>query len=223
MLNTMKSIFERIFDCRIYRGWYPRGTNLAFDLKRLITNADATIFDVGANVGETAIGLATQFPTSTIIAFEPVLATFELLRNNTKGLKNVHVHPVALGSVTEQAEMHLYPGTVNNTLVAPDAPGSELCKELVQVQRLDHFCLKEKIQAIDFLKIDTEGFDLEVIRGADQILREKRIKLVLAELGFSSSNRKHVPFHQFHALLNDYGFELFGSMNSNANPMLTTN
>lgn len=75
---------------------------------------------------------------------------------------------------------------------------------------LDDFCRQQGIDRIDFLKIDTEGFDLEVIRGADVLFQQNRIGVVVAELGFSRSNGKHVPFCNVLHEMQVRGMELFG-------------
>lgn len=207
--KTLKRLLEQTFGFKIYRGWYPRGMNLDFDRSRLLTNASPVVIDVGANVGDTVLKIAEGFPGSTIHACEPVSKTFEWLVKHTRDHIQVKCHQVALGSETAQRDMLLYEGTVNNSLKPTDGV-NERGVERVSVQTLDDFCTTHEIEVIDYLKIDTEGFDLEVVKGGTQIFEEGRVRVVLAELGFSPSNTKHIPFCQFVDAMHQRRMSLFG-------------
>ena len=77
----------------------------------------------------------------------------------------------------------------------------------VQTQTLDNFCLSEKIENIDVLKIDTEGNDLNVLKGAKKLLSENKIKVIYTEISdtkidFKEKEKSTIDF------LNDYNFDL---------------
>mgnify|MGYP000536411629 CR=1 FL=1 len=207
--TKIKHYIERVLKCKIYRGWYPRGTNLIFDLKRLIIAKSPVILDVGANIGQIALELADEYPMSQIHACEPNKETIDGLIKNTKNVRQIICHRVALGSETGEANMHLYEGTVNNSLKAISGQGSR-GSECVSVTTLDAFCKAQEIEKIDYLKIDTEGFDLEVVQGGLELFKEKRILVLLAEVGFSSQNTKHVKFAQFLEMMHECNMSLFG-------------
>lgn len=205
----IKEFAEKILGCKIYRGWFPRGTNLEFDLTRIIQASSPTIVDVGANQGLTAIALSNQFPDSTIYACEPVQSNYQNLKNAVQTLSNVKPFAIAMGSVSGRQKINLYEGNVNHSLqLDPNRP--PLGTETIEVTTLDKFCSEQAIHMIDFLKVDTEGFDLEVLMGASQLLGEGRIGSVLAELGFSGNNQKHVPFVQFEDYMREQQMSLFG-------------
>ncbi len=73
-------------------------------------------------------------------------------------------------------------------------------KENITIRRLDDFVKQQKIEKIDFLKIDTEGWELEVLRGASEFISEGKVQLILCEVGFARSNKRNTYF----AELNDY-------------------
>jgi hypothetical protein len=81
------------------------------------------------------------------------------------------------------------------------------------VMTLDEFAKSERIWQIDLLKIDTEGYDLEVLRGATRLLAEGAIKFVIAEVGFSPGDNRHVLFDDVRSLLIPFGYRLFGIYN----------
>jgi FkbM family methyltransferase len=79
----------------------------------------------------------------------------------------------------------------------------------IEVQTLEEICKKNEIQTIDFLKIDTEGWELEVLRGAENFITEGKIKLVLCEVGFSAKDQMHTPLSELMIFMEKYGYSLF--------------
>ena len=77
----------------------------------------------------------------------------------------------------------------------------------VQTQTLDNFCLNEKIKNIDVLKIDTEGNDLNVLKGAKKLLSENKIKVIYTEIGSTKINFKEKEKNTID-FLNSYNFDL---------------
>ncbi len=211
MIRELRAIIEEKLHIRIYRGWYPRGHNVTFDLKRLLTNAE-TIVDIGANVGQTASHLSSIFPQAVVHACEPSPHTFLLLKRNTAKLPMVRTHQIAMGDRNADVVLHIYDGSVNHSIKQLDHPKSQ-GSEMVQVQTLASFVNQQHLDVIDYVKIDTEGYDLKVARGGAALLGEGRIKVVLAELGFSIENERHVPFHEFHSFMECHSMRLFGIYN----------
>ena len=77
----------------------------------------------------------------------------------------------------------------------------------VQTQTLDNFCLSQKIENIDVLKIDTEGNEANVLKGAKKLLLENRIKLIYVEIVDAKKNFKEKE-KSLIDFLNDYNFDL---------------
>jgi len=77
----------------------------------------------------------------------------------------------------------------------------------VQTQTLDDFCLDEKIENIDVLKMDTEGNELNILKGATKLLSENKINVIYTEISDTKKNfiEKEKYIINF---LNSYGFEL---------------
>jgi FkbM family methyltransferase len=165
----------------------PFGEEPWLDVDRLAaawTTPITTIFDVGGNVGETSLGLRKRFPHARVLAFEPHPATYERLRVNVDG-QGIEPFELALGSTSRSAELFVYRYSTLNSLVE-DAPyavrfGETATPEPVTVTTLDEFCSDHEIAAVDLLKIDTEGTDLDVLRGGERLLRDRRIRFVVTE------------------------------------------
>jgi len=77
-------------------------------------------------------------------------------------------------------------------------------KERVFIDTIDNYCIKKNINEIDFLKIDTEGHELEVLKGAINLLKEERIKIIQFEYGGCNIDAR--------VFLKDI-FEFFAGMN----------
>lgn len=170
------------------------------------------IFDVGANVGQSSLEFRRRFPSAEILSFEPVPSTFEQLRKNLGSAANIRAFPIAFGADQGQAHVVIQKKSVNNSLrqtVAEPVP-SGAAFETVEIDTLDAFCARERIAQIDFLKIDTEGWDLEVLRGGNVLLSEHRVMCLQAEVGMNPFNHKHVPLHEIQEHLESRGYVLFG-------------
>ena len=100
MKKWIKNVIESTFGLRVYRDWYPRGMDPVFDRVRLISMERPIIFDVGANVGNTAIEFSAKHPNAIIHAFEPVSDTFALLSANTRTAKQIIAHQLAVGALS---------------------------------------------------------------------------------------------------------------------------
>lgn len=149
MRRLVKNWLESALGIQVDRGWFPRGMNLAFDRRRLISADRPVMFDVGANVGSTALELATQHPNSVIHAFEPVQATFALLSANIRSAPQITGHQLAVGSMSETSEIQLYEGTVNNSL-KPNVDTVPRGVEQVTVVTLDAFVCLRKFTELTF-------------------------------------------------------------------------
>lgn len=187
---------------------YLRGRDFLNELIRTpLISEFSVVFDVGANRGDYARYLAAHLPDVTIHAFEPVGTTFALLHAAVGDRPTVHCNPFALGDMPGTAQIGANPGDVNNSIVESSSTGAT---ETIEIRRGDDYCRERNIARIDMLKVDTEGYDLNVLMGFSRMLHERRIKLVQVEAGMNRRNRKHVELARLTAFLIPFGFEWFG-------------
>jgi FkbM family methyltransferase len=164
------------------------GVEPFFDIKRLSETWNYPInkfFDVGANEGQTALNARRVFPHAEIFSFEPHPTTYSALISKLAHRTNFSCLNLALGSQSGEFEMFEYESSVLNSMV-PDAHfavrfGTEGRRVPVQCTTLDGFCSENSIDALDVLKIDTEGFELEVLRGGSRMLQRRAIKFIFVE------------------------------------------
>ena len=186
---------RRSFGIHMYRQ-LPRGVDPFADIAVYLPNTKIQrIYDVGAHDGTVAMGLHRRFPSAEIHCFEPVKATFNRLLANLQRhkIRNVVAHALALDQSSGPGYMIYgeYEGRKYDDLhrLAQDNVGDE---QVVRI-RLDELPINTS-QRINYLKVDTEGGDLNVLRGATGLLRVQRIDLIQVEAGISQANTTHVPF-----------------------------
>jgi FkbM family methyltransferase len=184
---------------------FPRGRIMEADLLRVLADEPQVIFDVGANVGQTANRFSRWFPKATIHSFEPVAANLSKLQAATRSLPNVKVHPCACGSVAGTFAINLGEDSERHSL----APREGARSVNVDVTTIDGFCQLERIERIDLLKSDTEGFETHVLTGAKEMLASGAIRSVYVEVGLNGQ-AIHTPFADVLALLKPAGFQFSG-------------
>lgn len=188
------------------------------DVRQILGGRPAkTILDVGANEGQTAIRYAGGFPEATIYSVEPFPEAFAKLEANTRHLANVKLFNLAMGDAEEKRQLYVNQFSATNSLleVAPevkDPNTRQLMQPIsqisIRVQKLDSFCHDAKIEFIELLKMDVQGFELEVLRGGESLLRRKRVAFIYSEVSFESLYVGQATFADLYARLTEQGFEL---------------
>lgn len=170
--------------------------------------AETVILDVGANQGQYAALARAAFPSAAIHSFEPNPAAFDRLRKTAERLK---VHAVPKGCADRSGTLTLYdssteagsglasfvPGIFEFTGIAP-------ARIEATVTTVSEYCAEQGIQRVGLLKIDVEGLELDVLRGAAGMLdRIDTVQFEFNEMNlFSHSNMADIE-----RLLD--GFDLF--------------
>jgi FkbM family methyltransferase len=177
-----------------------------WEIKELLPEFEAvTVFDVGANVGQSTEELGAVYPDASIYAFEPVPATFAELRAKFGDRPRVKCFQLALGDAAAKASMIVG----DRSVTAKIGAAGQSDGQPVEVIRGDKFCETHGIEHINYLKIDTEGYDLKVCAGFSKMLEENRVDLLQVEAGLSPSNKLHVPLEAFKDYLEPLGYALF--------------
>ena len=134
---------------------------------------DGPIVDVGANIGLVSLLLARRFPDRAIHAFEPNPTTFETLEANIarNGASKVSCHRYAVSDADGTVMFDNDPIARGTASISRD--GSRHAAEVPAIT-LDSFVAKHAISSIGLLKIDVEGYETLVFRGAKHVLNEIR-------------------------------------------------
>jgi FkbM family methyltransferase len=168
------------------------------------------IFDVGANRGQTVDRFKKIFQVSSIHSFEPSPRTFAKLNEHCNGLDGVKTWHCGVGS--RQATLPFLEND-NSDMSSFLAPG-ELCwgkiakKTNVRIIALDSFVNEQDIEFVHILKSDTQGYDFEVFKGAEGLMRENRIGMIYFEFIFSNLYKDLPSFHEVFRFLSERNFSL---------------
>lgn len=170
-------------------------------------------FDIGANIGQTISSIRNVFPNSQIWAFEPVQQTFGVLKANMAN-KNVHCFQIGFGSENMETEIYVNrqdPLSTSNSIVnETNNESNSEGKQKIRIEKLDTFCENHSISKIDYLKIDTEGFDLEVLKGSCELLKNEKISFIEVEVSTSPENSFHVKYEAVKEYLENHSYRIFG-------------
>jgi FkbM family methyltransferase len=206
VLKRIRNLIEQTLRIKIVRS-FPPGCDFFDDVQRVFPNFQFhLIVDVGANVGQSAIAFANRFTNAKIISVEPVSGTFEELRKNVATYRNVTCCQLAFGSSVGTS---VIVSTADSSMNRVEEGGGEGAHKIERTT-LDAFCSEQNIDHISFLKIDTEGGDLEVLRGAAAMLKDRKIDFVEVEAGMHCDNHYHVPMEALKSTLEQHGYRLFG-------------
>ncbi len=181
------------------------------DMKRFVPSGiSPLIIDVGGHIGDSICLFKQAFPSSIIHSFEPSPDSFEKLRQNTARYTEIFRWNYALGATAGKKTLlqNESSGMSSFLELGEFGWGSIEKKSLVDVRTLDSFLAENRVERVDILKSDTQGYELEVLKGAEQALRDNRIGLIYLELIFSPMYEGLPPFHQIFQHLAERNFML---------------
>ena len=194
----------------------PEVTGENHFLRKLKRYADLkTIIDVGANDGGYAQQLRSYFPKAKIYAIEPHPQTFRRLILIAKK-NNISAYNMGLGNYMGKSYLWDFADDAELKHTQPTSTLASGIKEVIEnlhkqksksyefeMNTLDNFAKREKIERIDFLKIDIEGNELAVLQGSKNLLRKNRILFIQFE--FNEMNvYSRTFFKDFMDMLPDY-------------------
>ena len=181
------------------------GIDVETDLARFARQQPLrTIFDVGGNFGQTALHYVTKFPEATVFTFEPVPTSYTRLCQSTRHHPRIKSHNVAVGDTEGVAKLRIAPAAGSNSLLPSKATIGSID---VQIIKLDSFGVENHIDTIDLLKMDVEGFEIKVLRGAIRLLEQQKIRYIYAECVFAPDTvSPHTTFFELHQFLERYGY-----------------
>lgn len=196
------------------------------DISNLIKNAQSflpynpIIVEVGGYEGELTKQLAEEYPDGRIIVFEPNPRAFQNLLGNTTGLANVTAVNCALSTYEGTAKLYLNHGVYCNepslekwsSLLEGFSLGTDRFNCFrgptieVPCVVLEDWCKSHEIDHIDFLQLDVEGFELQILKSSPEIL--KTIPVIHTKTNLSQFRRETTSFRQLWAFLEANGFTL---------------
>jgi len=220
LMHSIKSFLKYLFNSCGYdvrKRTHP-GLDSVWDIKQIYAGRQLkTIFDLGAHVGETACSYAENFQCASIHSFEPHPQTFCLLQANVRRFPNVNTLNVAVGEKEGTVALHVNQFSATNSLLpnvnelkegAVAAAMRPVGKVTISLCSLDSYCRDQNVSFIDLLKMDVQGYELHVLRGARRLLAEGRIALIYSEVQFEALYEGQAYFQDVYAELMRHGIQL---------------
>ena len=211
-------------------------------LTRLVDSNSPLLIDVGANYGQTLQEFVDWWPNASVICFEPQEECHESLTalRDRLGPNNITVVPKAAGNKSAlKADFYTHDvssglsGFNKVNMLSEDSiqisqledsteqleaySGQFNHHRVVETERLDVFLRENNISQVDLLKIDTQGFEPEVLEGAGELL--SNVKIVITELMFYDYYERSLSFSDIEKFLIPAGFRLFDINHIAKNPM----
>lgn len=188
------------------------GRYLFEDLGKLIGSPTPIILDVGANSGQAIDALREVFVAPRIYAFEPSSTIFRDLES--KGYpENVEVYNYGMGALSEMRSFRNYRNSLLSSFLDLSASDQNPFRqtglsneETVRVETVDRFLESQGIERLNLLKLDTQGFEMEVLRGAESSLKARQIDFVQLEINFMSLYEGQATAIELISCLSEAGF-----------------
>jgi FkbM family methyltransferase len=219
--DAIKRVFQKAARVvGLHVGRYPPVDSLAYHLKTLLRLLEIDcVLDVGAHLGEFAEFVRDLEYTGEIRSFEPVRSSFEALTKARSSDHSWRGENVALGAQDGELEMNIYEGSVFNSFLKPAENGTPRFRDQTRLVRVEKVAVRRLESVIDeilaqrpsakiFLKMDTQGYDLQVLRGAGR--RIEAVGALLSELAARSTYTGMPTLPEALIELDRLGFEVTG-------------
>lgn len=195
------------------KNFYKINRTLDKAIKSIIKKKNPIIFDIGAHEGESIDRFRNLFEHSIIHSFEPQNLIFEKLKNKKKNYKNLFLNNFGLSSEKGNKEIFVNSNTAASSYLSIDNKDKffrtikTIQKEQTKIDTLDNYFNKINIDFIDLVKIDVQGYEEDVLKGALKSLN--KVKLIEIEIVFVNLYEKHSSFYQIENILQKHNFELY--------------
>ncbi|NNT71051.1 FkbM family methyltransferase [Flavobacterium sp. IMCC34852] len=206
--------------------YFIRGKVFSFSSFEIVSNLKRTvpvldyIIDVGANSGQFSKVASYHFPKAKMDVFEPLPNLFPRIKKMFDNNPNINTHNIALGNELGTIKFNQNEfGHISSILEISDEnihypKGNGLDQIDVQIKTLDSFSFSQKAnKGIALLKLDVQGYELEVLKGGENTLQH--IDYILLEANLEQLYVNQPSFTEVNSYLNSKGFELSDMLDFN--------
>ena len=201
--------FFRLFGYMILKK-LPKDYGFNTVLTKLISDNHPLIFDIGAEDGQSCERYSKLFTKPILHAFEPRPDQFGIMKSKFNDKKNIYLNNVAVGSKTEIKKFNQIKGGGRSSFLKSTVDNLSNQTQIdVQVITIDEYVNKNNIKRINLLKIDTQGYEDEVLKGAQETLKLNKIDIIEIELILGNMYEKTLSFNEIENLIYPYGYKFF--------------
>ena len=208
---SQRSLVRELVHLTPHRKWYR-------------TQKFATILDVGAYIGAYANAMQHILPDAQVYSFEPLPASFATLQKNMQKLQRWQGFNTAVGESNGSLEFWQNDFSASSSALPMEDlhretfPQTEVSRKVnVAVARLDDLAPELKLISPVLLKIDVQGFELSVLRGAEEML--KQVDCVVCEVSYQPLYKGQASFSEVYQFMLQHGFTYQGSLENLVSPL----
>lgn len=179
--------------------------------KKIIKQDTCVLFDVGTNIGNYISLFKENFNNIKVYGFEPNPDIFYIAKQKFENDPNVEINNFGLNDEDCEATLHF---PENLTVLASMfqrkhfSNFTNIKKISAKFTTLDNFCLKNNVDRIDYLKVDTEGNELSVLNGAKEYFKNKKVICGQIEYGGTYPDA-NISIKDIIRFFNKYDYELY--------------
>lgn len=193
--------------------------DIKFILKKFTAkNEVKCCIDGGAHLGETSLTLVDAFPEAIIYSFEPEPDNYKVLCKNTAGYPSITALNLALGEADKVVTFYknynsqtgsLLAGADGCTKYVDKAEQMQLLEKIdVEMTTLDDWAENNKISSIDLIKLDLQGYELNALMGAKNLLKNKKVNFLFFEVNFVPAYENQAQLSELYEFVTKMGYRL---------------
>jgi FkbM family methyltransferase len=173
-------------------------------------------FDIGANIGIYSLFACYCSGSNAVFSFEPVASNFIALQQNINcnNFKNIHPFNISISDHSKMTSLFLSDDRVGNSGAQVNTPINELGEEFapksiekVLCLSVDDLVSRFNFPVPNFIKIDVDGHEQEIINGMEKTIKNKNIKSILIEFNNKNQFNKYRHFFEKSGLILDTSFD----------------
>jgi FkbM family methyltransferase len=215
--NAKRNGIRYLLDLSDYQNWliyFGLNDDRPQGLYELI-KTNYVIIDVGANIGQTSMNFAKSGGENSVIyAFEPDPVNYSKAIENLKlnSFNNIHYFNIGLGSASEKLSLKINsPLNRGGNRIDRNSGNSSL---IITIDTLDNILEKENVKKVDLIKIDVEGFELEVLKGARHTITQYKPVLFI-EIDDNNLKQQGTGADELIRFITELGYKCVGSKSKN--------